>query len=229
GLSKEIEGKSSQFIIEFDHHPRMDNYSDLEIRFPKAAAVSEILYYFFKANNIRITKKIANCILTGILTDTSNFLHPSTTNEVVNIASEMLLYGAQFPKITEFTMHNKSLSAMKLWGIVLSNLKVNKKYNLGYVVISLEEIGKYDDNEDVFDSIATFLSNLQGVKGVMLLREEINQRTGLKQIKGSLRSSHPKIDISKLAAILGGGGHAKSSGFIVDGKLEKTGELWKVV
>ncbi|MFH1522332.1 MAG: DHH family phosphoesterase, partial [Patescibacteria group bacterium] len=46
GLSKEIEGKSSQFIIEFDHHPRMDNYSDLEIRFPKAAAVSEILYYF---------------------------------------------------------------------------------------------------------------------------------------------------------------------------------------
>ena len=66
------------------------------------------------------------------------------------------------------------------------------------------------------------------VKAVVFLREEKNSLTGIQQIKGSLRSSHPTLDISKLANKLGGGGHAKASGFTIPGKLEKINNKYKI-
>ena len=141
----------------------------------------------------------------------------------------MLVYGAQFPLIVKNILYNKSLSAMKLWGLVLNNLQINSKCNLAFSTLTLEEIGRFDNSEDVFDSISGFLSNLYGVKAVLFLREEKNDLTGIIQIKGSLRSSHPHIDVSKLAKIFGGGGHTKASGFVIDGRLEKNKNGWRLV
>jgi len=225
GLAEEIRTREpGQFIIEFDHHPRIEEYADLEIRKPEAAATAEVLYYFFKANKIKITKNIANCLLTGILTDSGNFLYPTTSEKTVSIASEMLLYGASFPQIVRNTIHNKSLVAMKLWGVALSNLKINEKYNFAFSVLGLEDSKKLIGDDDIFDSISGFLSNLYGVNGVLFLREI---EGGI--LKGSLRSAHPSVDVSKLAAALGGGGHKKASGFVLSGRLEKDGENWKVI
>lgn len=228
GLGGQIREKDlGQFIIEFDHHPKNGDYSDLEIRKPEAVATTEILYYFFKTNKIRITRNMAHCILTGILTDTGNFLYPLTSDKAVGIASEMLLYGARFPQIIRNTLCNKSLTAMKVWGRALNNLKINKKYNFAFSVLALEEIEKLSgsgDNEDIFDSISGFLSNLYGVKGVLFLREEKEGK-----LKGSLRSSHPETDVSRLANLLGGGGHKKASGFVIEGRIEKKGNNWKVI
>ncbi|MFA4833772.1 MAG: bifunctional oligoribonuclease/PAP phosphatase NrnA [Patescibacteria group bacterium] len=227
GLGKEIEGRGfNQFFIELDHHLKNGNRSDLEIRKPEAVATTEILYYFFKANKIKINKNIADCVLTGILTDTGNFLYSATSQKSINIASEMLLCGARFPRIVKNTLYNKSLPAMKVWGLALNNLKINKKYNFAFSVLTLAEIEKFspDDNEDVFDSISGFLSNLYGVKGVLFLREEKGGK-----LKGSLRSAHPKVDVSTLANKLGGGGHTKASGFVLEGKIEKEGNHFKII
>lgn len=222
-LENEIKNRSkSQKFIEFDHHPKVDNYTDIELRDTEAAATAEVLYNFFKYNKIKITKNIANCILTGILTDTANFLYPSTTSHTIKIASTMLLRGARFPKIMENTWRNKSLSALKLWGIAMSRLQINKKYNFAFSLLTKDEIEKSNATEEEMDGISGFLSNLHGVNGLLFLREE----NGI--IKGSLRTAHPKISVSELAAALGGGGHAKASGFTIKGKLQKVGDKWRI-
>jgi len=224
-LTQEIKNKESrQYIIEFDHHPKEDDYSDIEIRDPKAASTTEVLYSFFKTNQIKINKNIATAILTGILTDTGNLLYESTSDKTIKIASEMLLYGASFPHVLESTGRNKSLAAMKAWGEAMNNLKINEKYNFAYSVLSYKDLSKNNIAEEELEGIAGFLSNLYGVKGLVLLREEKN---GL--IKGSLRAMHPKIDISRLAVKLGGGGHKKASGFVIKGNLVKTKNSWKII
>jgi phosphoesterase RecJ-like protein len=213
-----------QFLLEFDHHPKVEDKGDLEIRKPEAASTTEVLYYFFRENDITINKDMANCILTGVLTDTANFLHPTTTKSSINIASRMLLLGASFPKITKKTWQNKSLTSMKLRGLALDNLTINKHYNIAFTVLTLEDIEKYKDSDENFDSIAGFLSNIKGVKAVLFLREEEKGK-----IKGSLRAIDPNVDVSKLAAVLGGGGHAKASGFMIKGNIEKTEKGWKII
>jgi phosphoesterase RecJ-like protein len=74
------------------------------------------------------------------------------------------------------------------------------------------------------EGISNFLGNLEEAKAVLLLRE---QKDGT--IRGSLRSSHPTVDVSLLARRLGGGGHAKASGFTIEGKMEKIEKGWKIV
>ena len=125
-LDEIINRNGHQKFIEIDHHEKIENLADIEIRISGTSSTAEVVYNFIKANKIKINKKIANCILTGILTDTSNFLYPSTTDKTIQIASEMLLYGAKYPQITEETYRNKSFGAMKLWGKAISNNDINK-------------------------------------------------------------------------------------------------------
>lgn len=223
------------YIIELDHHPKIDDFADLEIRQPDKAATVELIYNLLKENKINFNKNLANCILTGLLTDTGNFLYSSSTGVNIAIASEMLNYGAQFPKIVNNTLRNQNLLTMKIWGLTMENLCINETYNLAYSIItkedidgllklgSAEEIERYL-NYDVYGDIAGFLSTLSDVQAIMLLREE---KEG--HIKGSLRTSRPDVDISVLAKQLGGGGHAKASGFVIDGHINKTEDGWEIV
>lgn len=223
-LEKEIlNRKKNQMVLEIDHHPKVKDYADLEIRDSQAAATAEILYYFLKANKIKINKNLANSILTGIMTDTGNFLYPSTSPETINIASEMLRFGARLPQIMENTWRNKSIASMKTWGKAMSNLQINKKYNLAFTVLRAEDVPE-EISEDELEGMSGFLSNLDEVNGLMVLRQMPDGR-----IKGSLRTSKPNINISKLAQALGGGGHAKAAGFNVEGKIEKTKKGWQIL
>jgi len=223
-LDKEIlSRKPNQLVLEIDHHPKIKDYADLEIRDSAAAATTEILYYFLKANKIKISKDLASCVLTGILTDTGNFLYPSTSPKTVNIASEMLVKGAKLPQIMENTWRNKSIASMKTWGKAMSGLKINQQYNFGFTVLKSDDVPA-EVTEEELEGMSGFLSNLNAVNGIMLLRELPDGR-----IKGSLRTSKPKMDISKLARVLGGGGHAKAAGFTAEGKLEKTENGWEII
>lgn len=234
-LDKEIdelkqENDNNFSIIEFDHHPKTDDFSDIEIRNPQASSTTEVLYYFFKINKINFNKNIATSILSGILTDTANFLYSSTREETVAISSEMLSYGAQFPKIVNRVWNNRSIQSIRLWSLALNNLQINHQYKVAFTVLKYQEIMEVLKNEEFFDSdifgeIAGFLSNMADVKAVMLIRE---QEPGF--IKGSFRASaySDGIDLSKLAQILGGGGHAKAAGFALEGKIEENNNSWMI-
>lgn len=213
----------TQFIIELDHHPKVADYSDLEIRDSAAAATVELIYRFIKVNHLLIDKNIANCILTGLVTDTANFLYPATSELTVSIASEMLQLGARLPRIMENVLRNKSLMAMRLWGRVMSSLKINPRYNIAIAALTNEEANG-DANKEEMDGISGFLSNLYGVKAVLFLREET---PGL--IRANLRTAHAEVDVSKIAELFGGGGHTKASGFTIMGRLETTEKGWRVI
>jgi bifunctional oligoribonuclease and PAP phosphatase NrnA len=226
-LDKEIKSRNNgQFVIEFDHHPKTEDYSDLEIRATKSSA-AEVLYYFFYYNNITITKDIANCLLTGILTDTGNLLFGAVTPETIRIASLMLLSGATFPKITRRIDRNKSLAAMKAWGRILNNLRLNKKYNIAYSVLTfaeIESLKKEYGQDNLLDAATDILNNIDDVKAVVFLREETKG-----QIRGSLRTKNANVDVSRLATFLGGGGHPKASAFRFPGSIIKTETGWEII
>lgn len=218
------------FVIEIDHHVPTRTYADIEIK-EQLASTTEVLFHFVKTNNITINKNIANCLLAGLLTDTANFLYPSVSSSTMNIASELMAYGAQFPKLLNNTWRNKNFAEMKLWGLALDNLKINHRYNLAYSILPYDELKMFNDHfgswgVEVFSDIVGFLSNLSEASVVMLLREEEKGK-----IKGSLRAgiSDENVDVNKLAGIFGGGGHTKAAGFVVDGSIERNSYGFKIV
>lgn len=228
GLADEIvQKKSHQAIIEFDHHPKIENFSDLEIRLPKSSSTAEILYLFFRANDIEISKKMSDCLLTGVVTDTGNLLFSSVNEETIKTTSSLLLEGASMPKTIKQTSQGKGLAAMKILGIILENIKYNSQYDIIYSALTYQEVAdlkKEFGENSALEAASDILNNAEGAKAALFLREEEPGK-----IKGSLRSKHPDIDVSKLAAILGGGGHPKAAAFRLDGQIEKTANGWRII
>lgn len=224
-LSEEITRRGRVGVMEFDHHLKVDDYAELEIRLPDKASTTEVLYNFLKANQITLTKNIATCILTGILTDTGNFLYSNASRENLLIASEMLSLGANFNQIINQSLNNKNLTTIRLLSRAIANLQINAKEQIAISVLRPEdftELGR-DFAAEAFDDIVAVLANLKDVKAVLLLRE---YEPG--KIKGSWRSQTDGYDVSKFAQTLGGGGHKHASGFQIDGRIIKKDGRWKI-
>jgi phosphoesterase RecJ-like protein len=219
-------------VMEFDHHPPVDDYADLEIRYPDLSSTSELIYNFIVANKITFTRELADCVLTGILTDTGNFLYPSAGDATMRASSAALEAGAHYAKIVNYTLHNKDMVMIRLWGLALERLHLNTRYQIASSVLTRADINKITGvknmdsaaESDLFSGLAGFLSNVAGVKAIMLLYED---QQGM--IKGSLRSTPGGFLVDKLARALGGGGHERAAGFALAGKLEKRAKSWVVI
>ena len=160
----------------------------------------------------------------GIYTDTDGFTNLATTPKSLRLCSELLSLGARFRDITAFTMRNKSIASLKLWGRALERLRLDTKNQIATTVIKrndFEECGAADDDAE---GVSSVLNHLSGIKMAMVLRE-----IGDGTIKASLRTTDDSIDVSKIALQNGGGGHKKAAGFTVRGKIIESDEGWKII
>jgi bifunctional oligoribonuclease and PAP phosphatase NrnA len=229
-LKKEIlnsRQNKKPYIVEIDHHPKVDNYADLEIRHDLAASTTEIIYDLTLALKLEVNKSLAQSLLTGIIIDTGNFFYPNASAKTLKISAHLLEKGANLSKIIKYVSINKNMATFKLWALAMERLEVHNKYNLAYSILTLNDLEEVKaDKEEInetLSSIAGFLSNLAKVKVSLLLHE-----TSLGMIKGHLRSSNKETNIAHLARYFGGGGHPQASGFSVAGKLEKINNSWQI-
>ncbi len=219
---------SQPFIIEFDHHEAQDSYADLEIRLPEKASTTEVLYDFLQVNNFTINKNIADCILTGLMADTGNFLHSNSSFGVMAASSEMLLKGSSILKISSRLRGDGNISALKIWGAVLSKIKFNPETGFACSALTRAElndlISEKDESKiaDLFGDIVSFISYISGVRISLFLREDDNQ------VKGSLRTNYDDINVAEIAKQFGGGGHKRAAGFVTPGKLKETETGWNI-
>ena len=222
-LNKILDKKNTKhLIINLDHHPKTDNFADYEIKDTEAVATTEIIYLLFKANNIKLNKKIAECILAGILTDTKNFLYTKTSSKALLIAAEMIKLGADWSKIMSHTYYNKCTETLKLWGETMYDLELNKKYKIASANIPLKKLESID--QEKLEGLPSLLGTIKGIKGVIFLKEQSDD-----SIRGSLRSFDSSINMSLLANSLGGGGHIKAAGFNTKGHLKRTEKKWIII
>lgn len=211
-------------IVNIDHHPTNEMYGHFNLVSPEAASTTEILHRFFKINHLPIDKYIATALLTGIITDTTHFTNPATSAQSLKIASELLRAGANFNLIRGWTLKNKKIAALKIWGKVLSRLYKNEEYDMAITVLTREDMAEFNLPDEEVDGLSNFLNHLGEAKITLLLREKEDDT-----IKASLRTTDTEVDVSKIALAFGGGGHAKAAGFSVKGKLAEEKGEWKVV
>ncbi len=211
---------SASVIINIDHHWTNPLYGDFNAVQEKASSTCEVVYDFFKNINYDLDQPIAVCLLNGILADTGAFSNSATSSEAMAIAGKLIQKGAKIHKINDQVTKTHSLYGLRLWGKVLSRLKINKTYSIAHTYITQEEIRQENVSEEEIDGLVNFLNSLSDAEVVMVLK------IGPTIIKGSFRTKSDKINVADLAAVFGGGGHKKAAGFTVNWQaIEKNGEL----
>ncbi len=216
GVDTRLKNHSAQ-IINIDHHPTNEKYGAINLLMPTASSTAEILFYFFKHNDIKINQAMSTALLTGIITDTDNFTNSATSPMAMLIASELLRAGGNLNLINQYTVKNKSLAVLKLWGAALSRLAKHEGKDIAYTYLTQKDFKDYDVSESEADGLANFLNNLEGSKISLILKETADGK-----IKGSFRATKDDADVAAWAKELGGGGHKKAAGFTVAGTVDET-------
>lgn len=208
-------------LVNIDHHVTNEHFGHLNLVHTDASSTAEVIHRFYEANNIVVDPKMATSLLTGLLTDTGHFSNAGTTPGSMDAAGKMFAAGARHQDIAGHLLNNKSVSSLKLWGLALSRLQYNPKLDVVSTYILKDDL--VEASNDVAEGISNFLNAVTGEVDTILVLKELP--TG--EVKGSFRSA--TRDISKLAKLLGGGGHKKAAGFTVKGKIQVTPTGAKIV
>jgi phosphoesterase RecJ-like protein len=217
--------QEDQVVALLDHHPDISIKGDINIIDAEYSSVCEIVFDFFSFNRIEISKKIANHLLLGIVGDTGIFQHSNTTPKIMQTASILMKKGASLSKLVEAVFVNKKISTLKLWGRAFEKAKLNPENGMITSVLTIKDLEECEASLEDINQVAGILDTVPGAKFALVLSE---REGGI--IKGSLRSEEYKgVDVSKIAAEFGGGGHKLASGFEVRGKVVETETGWKIV
>lgn len=206
-------------VINIDHHPSNENFGRVNWVELVATSTCELLVSLIEAlggSNNLIDQEIATALLTGLIYDTSSFQNVNTTPKALTIAAQMVASGARQQEIVRNLYKTKSLETLKLWGLVLSNVKEDKMHRFLWSKVTKEEVEALGADESSLSGVIDeLLKSATDVDFVILLSE----RNG--SIHGSLRSIAKGFDVSQIAQIFNGGGHEVAAAFREDGTLQE--------
>jgi phosphoesterase RecJ-like protein len=201
-------------ILNIDHHVSNTQFGQLHLIDATAASATEVLYGWFTSNEQwkqLITPDVATLLLTGLITDTRSFQNPNTTPKSLEVAANLLDYGARQQEIIKHIYKTKPLSTLKIWGRALNGIQIDPSARIVWSAISkqdLQEMGA--SSKETAGILDELISTIPDADVHVLFTET---EDGV--LKASLRSS-PIVDVNMAAGrLFGGGGHARASGFKV--------------
>ena len=187
-----------------DHHITNTGFAGTNIIDPKSSSASEVLYSLM--DPMKISHHTAECLYLGIVHDTGVFKYSSTSEETMKIAGGLLAKGVDAAKIIDGTFFRKSFTQNKLMGLALLASRLYAGGRMIASVLRLEDLARYGAVPKDTDGIIDQLRVTDGVEAAMLVYET---EPGLFKI--SLRSCYV-VDVSRIAARYGGGGHVRAAG-----------------
>jgi phosphoesterase RecJ-like protein len=194
--------------IRIDHHVGGEFYGRYDYIDPKAPATASLVYELIRSwDESAIDKDIATCIYVGLATDTGFFRYSNTTEYTFDLARKLVHYGADPHYVYLMFSERESVNKMKLISRVLETLTLYEDGLVAGITIFdrfFKETGTtYDDSE----GLVNYPRSIEGVEVAFALIEKPEEGVW----KVSLRSK-AKVDVSKIAERLGGGGHRYASG-----------------
>jgi phosphoesterase RecJ-like protein len=215
----EYDGAQPMLTINIDHHRTGREFADFNWIDPEAAAVGAMVYDLVVASGVTITTSMADCLYAAILTDTGSFNFSGTGASTFAMAERLIQSGTSASDVARAIYSCNPASKVRLLGIALSNLQIDEAVCWSYVTV--EEMERVGASVEDCEGVANHLIGIAGIEAAVFLRE----LPGQQQFRLSLRS-RGNVDVSKVAAMFGGGGHQSASGCSMDGSLgEVTGRV----
>jgi len=213
-----VEAASTTVLL--DHHMVENNAitADLSLIEPAYVSVGAIIYVLFKPQIFALSASdrlyIGDCLYTTILNDTNNYANANTNKAVYTLAADLCELGIKPHVLYKEYFMNHSAEEMRYVGETLATIELHFGRKLLTMFSSLEVMQRNNLNPDSVMNITRWVQGVNGLDAIMYLREDA---PGL--FKLSLRSV--VLDVNKIAARYGGGGHRQASGCTLTGNREE--------
>ena len=194
-----------------DHHITNEGFAASNVIDPGASSSCEVLYGLLEDS--MITKETAECLYTGIIHDTGVFKYSNTSAKTMGIAGKLMEKGIDFSAIIDESFYEKTYLQNQILGRALFESVTFLEGRCIFSVIRLKDMRFYGVSSQDLDGIVEQMRVTKGVECAIVLYEIQSQ-----VFKVSLRSKR-FLDVSKVAAYFGGGGHVRAAGCTMSGSL----------
>lgn len=201
--------------VVFDHHASNTGFGGVLLLDPVAAATSVVVEEFLRRLGVAPDARIAECLYIALATDTGSFRFDATTPEVHELAARLIATGLRPGEISRRIFDSRPFGAMKLFGDVLARAELDPAaaggHGLVWTYATLDDLERHGQRPYVLEALI----------GPVRCVAEADAAVVLKQVAGdewsvSLRSNGA-VDVSAVAAALGGGGHRLAAGCTLHG------------
>lgn len=192
-----------------DHHLHPDNFANITISYPEISSTSELIFRLIcrLGDFSMINLACAECIYTGMMTDTGAFTYNSNGQEIYIIIAELIKIGVDKDAIYRKVFNTYSADRLRLMGLCLyEKMKIYPEYRAALITLSQQEMSQFNYVNGDAEGFVNIPLSIAGVDFSVFMREDTDK------IKISLRSqgTFPANKVS--ADLFNGGGHLNAAG-----------------
>ena len=218
--------RAARHAVCIDHHLNHDLYTDADYVMERAANTENMYDFLAKYYLPYIDKDVAECLYTGLVTDSGGFSYASVNEHTHYVASKLVAYGIDNERICYEQLRRQSLKFIRARSEAYAKALYAFGNRVAIVVFTRELMAKY----------GLTVPELLGPLVEMMRAEEIVLAASLVEMdanryKVSVRSKNP-VSASAVCNTFGGGGHFNaagcqlngSEGIVIDMLLEAIGK-----
>ena len=204
-----------QLVVNIDHHSTTALFGDINWIDSTASAVGEMIYNLCKALGVRVTREIAECVYTALITDTGSFHYSNTSERTFKVASELVRAGVKPAKVSQNVFANYPWSKVELMSGVLSTVRRDPTGRVAWLVQTQAAQEHANATDEDGDGFVNYPMSCGEVEACAFFKE-----TAPGVYRVSLRSKCD-VNVARIAEEFGGGGHRNAAGCTFKGSWEE--------
>jgi phosphoesterase RecJ-like protein len=205
--------------INIDHHITNEGYGDVQYIDATSPATGQILFELFRGQELPLTDAMADNLFVAISTDTGSFQYPNTTARTYEIGAELIRAGVNVGALSQKMYESYPRRRLELLCALLNVVRFTSQDRVASFALSAETAKKIGTQPDDTEGLIDYIRAIDGVVAAAFFEE-----IGDGRVRVSLRSKSPKVDVSKVCGLFGGGGHVLAAGARVPGSLAEVQE-----
>lgn len=202
-----------------DHHGTNTEYAKNLLLNADAAAACEVVLKVIKALRVDIDKKIAECLYTGLTTDTGCFRYSSTTSNTYRAAAELIDLGADNGYINRVMFETKTKQFAALERLAIEGMEFFIDERVCVITITQDMYKKTNTSEFDTEALPPLTRQIEGVEVGLTIREKADGTC-----KCSIRTFE-SVNAADLASAFGGGGHKQAAACRFDCNVNEAKEM----
>ncbi len=209
-----LAGARKKLTFNLDHHVSNTRFAKFNLVRERSSNCENILDIIL-AMGVTLDKQMAKSLLLGMVTDSGSFMHNDVDGDTLRRAAAVVDAGASVDEINYQIFRNKSKAEADLHADAFAHIRYLLDGKLAISVVSQEMLARHGATPDYTEGIVDFALAINTTEVSVALLE---MKKG--QYKASFRS-RGKVNVNKVAAVYGGGGHVLASGCMFFGELEE--------
>ena len=201
--------------LNIDHHHDNTRFGSVNLVVPDASCTAEIIHGLAKEMGVEITLPIAEALYIALVTDTGKFMFENTTAAAHHMAAELIDCGVSPQSIHQRLYEGLPFSRVELLARALGAVSRYDGGSLTLTHLTQQDFAESRALESDSEGIVDHLRAIEDTAVAALVRELVDEKKqGWRKV--SLRSTDGRVDVSRIARGLGGGGHRQAAGFTTE-------------